>query len=57
MNTLNGLTKEQKEHLIDAFKALVSLNTADIVDNHSRCGCFHIEPFKKHWDKKLPRKL
>jgi hypothetical protein len=57
MKLIEGLTEEQNLHLIDAFKAVVSLNTADTENNYSSCASFHIKPFHNNWDEQTVKEV
>lgn len=52
MNTGEMLTDLQIKRLTEAFRHACNLGFADIKDNHSSCGSFHIHPFNTHWDEK-----
>ena len=49
---ITELDEEQMFKLKEAFRCLVSLSEASLVDNHSTCCSYQIEPFNTHWDIK-----
>lgn len=49
MKTLN---EDQVNNVLEAIRSAHALCSAGIEDNGSTCGCYHIKPFKTHWDEK-----
>ena len=54
---MTTLTKEQQEKLQEAFSSICNLSFATEKDNFSTCGCFHIQPFFTHWDRKTVKEV
>lgn len=47
------MEQEQKNDLMKSFSAAVALSYSKInEENKTNCGCFDIEPFNPHWDRK-----